>query len=85
MSIKQTILNEAQKEVDQILAVARSEYETLVAKNKEKTDLKIANLKANATKEQARLINEKQIELENETKKLVLAKKTNKLMKCLIN
>lgn len=83
MSIKQTILNEAQKEVDQILAEAKEEHDKLLTKNKQKIDTKIASLKSNATKEQARIINEKEIELENETKKIVLEEKNVQINKVL--
>lgn len=83
MSIKQTILNEAQKEVEQILLEAEKEYQSLLSKNKEKTDQKIANLKSNALKNQARIISEKELELENETKKTVLEIKNAQIDKVL--
>ncbi len=79
MSLKETILNKALKEVNEILSLAKEEYEALVNKNKESTDLKISKLKDNATKEQAKRITEKQLELENEVKKLILEQKNKQI------
>ncbi|NLN50069.1 MAG: hypothetical protein GX149_00375 [Acholeplasmataceae bacterium] len=83
MSIKDLILKQAQEEVAGILTVAKQEKNELLAKLKEKSDAKIAKLLADASLEQSSQIREKELEFEQEEKRLILQEKNTQIERVL--